>query len=518
MEKKIWNTSVASVLLVVLVGIVSIVTGVFTVFGGRWVIVLILLLTSVQVFSGIRTSWLVGLAIAMSSLIVYRWDIGVAQVSIYRLFLLISAVQIAKSGLLGRRRVRQDDVLLLLAAMLAWDMIGILYSNNPRRGVQFVAQETEFIVAYFVIINAAHSLRDLSRLVQSFLVSVSIAMAFGVWQWLNVFVWEKPFQWPFWQYVRLDENAKWLDVTGAWAPGVNRVSSVIGDPANFAILLALGIALVLTHMILTQRITIGALLFLLGASAMLLASGGRIGLINTVVSVVLLVIWVRPLSKQRKGSDDVAPKRRINVFFIVLLAIMAVVSVWLSQHYLGYDLWEGLTRRSSQDIRMLGVYDDGSGSSLARRLYLMRVGMVAWSRSPLLGIGTGSLLSRFGIQGVHNTWVLRLAENGIVGFFIIVAIAWKIIRNAIVARRSLRRKWSENDANNNQIWAVTFIHAAPVLVVQLLVSWALWGYWWQPFYVIMLALLGVAYRQALRFPGVNEVQEVRLNGLVSLAE
>lgn len=486
---KIIRTRRFSNILIVSVLVLVLVTGVLVgvdwrwtiIFGGAFVTLLCLIAP---------LPWLLVVAIATSSLIVYRWDIGVGQLSLYRIFLLLYIFRLCILYFTRRARPRVDTMLLLLAMLVVWDILGALYSADSHRGLRMAFQEVEFLLAYFAVLNSGSSLRTLAMQTKAFIVSVVLAIGFGFWQWLNVFVWKRPFQWPLWQYVRIDEEARWLGVTGVWSPGVERVGSVLADPANFAILLALSLLVIITFIFWERQISTSNILFLFGAGIMLFASGGRIGLFNSLIGVIVLLIFLFRVSRHfPSGSSD----SKI-LWIVALLFGVGIGSLILSRYVWGYDLWGELYERISTDVSFLGVYDDGRGSSLGRRLFLLRMGLKAWAASPLLGVGTGGLLAAYGILGVHNTWVLRLAENGIIGFAIVASITFLVLKKAVTLFLKIQEPavssvlLSREDAK----WAVAFIYSAPVLAIQLLIAWMLWGYWWQPFYILVMAWLVMA--------------------------
>ena len=475
---------IASVLMLVLVigGLV----------GADWHWAILFLSAFVTLFICLKAplTWLLSITIATSSLIVYRWDVGIGQVSIYRVLLVLCVFRLYVLYFTHQIRLKIDVILFLLVMLVTWDVLGALYGADLRRGLHMALQETEFVLMYFVVLNSVSSLRILAMQVKAFVGSAALAIGFGIWQWLNVFVWRRPFQWPLWQYVRIDEGAKWLGVTGAWSPGVERVGSVLADPPNFAILLGLALLIVIAFIYFQKRMTLVNVLFLFGTGLMLFASGGRIGLFNSLLGIVLLLILL--IRHSRYFPFRISGSRIVLVFVFVLLA--GTGSVLLSKYIWGYDLWSELYERISRDISLLGVYDDGSGSSLGRRLFLIQRGLKAWANSPLLGVGTGGLLSAYGILGVHNTWVLRLAENGIIGFAIVTSITLLVLEKVVVLYRMIRKPSLSTTllAQTEARWATAFIYSAPVLLIQLFIAWMWWGYWWQPFYILSMALLVVA--------------------------
>ncbi len=466
--------------------------------GEQFFIAVIMAVVICVVLSLFSSSQLAFMAIFFSTLIVYRWDIGLFQLSLYRIFLGLAILRM----FIERRRLFVDRMFVLISVLILWDIVGILASENTRSGIQFVVQELEFLLAYFILLNTATNLATINRYLKAFVASTGIAIALGYWQWLNAFVLHRPFQWPLWQYTRLAEDAKWLGVMGAWSVGVERVTSVIGDPANFAILLGLSISIVFGLLIgpsQPRSMSLFLYVYLCLALGILVATGGRIGQASTILSFGIFGL----LALQKKW---VSVFRRRKLARIAILTIVgAAILLYVSQVFFNYNLVGQVWTRIVGDVLNFGVSSEGYGSSIGRRFYQIKEGLLAWSLSPIWGVGTGGISSRVDVLGVHNTWILRLAQNGVIGFLIVSLITLEIVR----IPSQIARKLSVVDKLSLQqySWTFVFVNILPILVFQLLIAWMFWGYWWQPFYIIVMALIGASYRVIQRIDTVQFAPE-----------
>ncbi len=446
----------------------------------------IAVLVATPIAASMSNTQLAVLGVLFSSLFIYRWDIGLFQLSIYRIILVLLLSKLF-FGLRPRySNLRIDLLSILIGLTIVWDIIGAIYSPTPLRGLQLVSQEIPWIVTYFVIVNSVYSTTDASFLVKAFIGSVLIAVTLGFMQWIYVFILRIPFSWPLWQFVKIAEDASKLEIVGERSAGLFRVTSVIGNASAFSQLLSFAIVVVLSGIFLQKRRKSRLLLtVLLGCLfAALLVTWGRAGILGTVFGVVLLIVSF-------PGSSFVKISQRLlAVILIVVLSLVVVSSI--SRLFPSYDVIGGLVNLTVQDVRdfsSLSVNNATSAESFLRRIYLERVALAAWESSPLVGVGTGGLRAFGGIDGVHNTWLLRLGENGILGFFFLTSMYIQMGRLAF-------RKWHLARANrgtfsSQEFWYVAFCASSPVLLAQLVLFSLTWGYWWQPFYTILVAFFGL---------------------------
>ncbi|MHB0877606.1 MAG: hypothetical protein ACYC5O_16335, partial [Anaerolineae bacterium] len=214
----------------------------------------------------------------------------------------------------------------------------------------------------------------------------------------------------------------------------------------------------------------------------ILASGSRGGIVALIVGLLLAAAF----SRRVRG---ILLSRRMAIV-LGLVGVGAIVALVLPMA-LGYGdgLFTQYIGRSIDDILGLvtSLVSPGAASggiSLSGRLYAQLASFGTWlSHNPLIGIGEASLE-----WGSHGQLADSLAENGVVGGLLVVAFYVGWYRRGV---RPLSDAVLGSTACPEQ---VLLSRAALPLFIMWLVFSVTYGYWFQPFYIVVPAMLVAAAR------------------------
>ena len=206
----------------------------------------------------------------------------------------------------------------------------------------------------------------------------------------------------------------------------------LDDPNDSAYILCWGIALVASMLLRSQgwmrRLGLAILLVLMLLT--LIATGSRAGAVVAVVTVLGLLYALR---KELKLV-------RLSLFLILVFVPAAYVL------YTGPSVFRGPSQRiySLKDIpgkiRGRHLSELQKVRSLDTRIPASRAALEIWWENPIWGVGTGSFTGlvqdrvdrpRFPSVSTHNTYLLLLAENGVIGsalYCLLLVFLWMAFR------------------------------------------------------------------------------------------
>lgn len=439
----------------------------------------VLTLTAIVLVLSVFNSTKLGfIAIVLSSLTVYRYDIGVGQLSPYRILISMAFLRLLLEKIFGRSTLRNDKIFWLLILMILWDSIGIIYSTLPNRATQLVKQQLEYPITYFVVLNVCQNRVSLSLCMKGLVISIFIAVGFGIYQWLSVFVFKIPFEWPLSQFIKLSEDAWLLGIVGERSLGVERAISSLGDPISFSNLLAVGVIILLAYKSVKRTSHLPFvhdglhLMSFIPLGLMLFASGSRQGIIAAMVGGAVFLC-------------QLMSKRKINrikgLILLAVISLLIILSLPLSKALFRYNIWEMFWGRTIIDLTTLS--DRFGGGSFAPRVFSQLDSIKIGLAHPLLGTGTGSI--RF---GSHGQFVDKFAENGIIGLIILLLFYYYLWKRA----KFISGVKIVPISADNTIASILSITAIPLFTMWLFFSFT-YGYWFQPFYIIIPAFISSAY-------------------------
>ena len=184
--------------------------------------------------------------------------------------------------------------------------------------------------------------------------------------------------------------------------------------------------------------------------------------------------------------DQLRVPRRIARVAAVAATLVVVVAGVIAGPHLAHKAWDSFTRTptaqssTSPTARLTSL----SGNRYA----LWKVMLTAFDRHPLDGIGAGTTEfwwnehatdSEF-VRDAHNIWIQNLAELGIPGLLLIIAVAASALWVGVAVRRRVKRSASVGAAT-------AFLAAFMVYLLHASVDWM-----WESTTVTVLALAGIA--------------------------
>jgi hypothetical protein len=160
----------------------------------------------------------------------------------------------------------------------------------------------------------------------------------------------------------------------------------------------------------------GAMAMLIGFSLRKKAAFSKVAMYAG-VALVIVTVW---LSQSRGG----------------LVAMMLVPGVYLIRRY-GFKIVIPLALVAVPVMLLGGRYDENAELSTAMRYDAWAAGLDMWHHSPIYGVGAREFGEHYWMAA-HNSYLLSLAELGIVGLTIFLAIIFLCFKTLIVGMRELR--------------------------------------------------------------------------------
>ncbi len=313
-------------------------------------------------------------------------------------------------------------------AFVAASLFSLLGATNGR----FVVQSLVLLVVFFFLLvltsNAAREKRDVTLLLGSFLVSVSLVSLYGLLQYAGV-----------------------LAGPGA-GKGLGQVISTLGNKEYIAGLLAYILlpAVILIFRLRSTLVRLAALVliaFNFGALMLLDQAGANVALIAAFLAAVIGWLIFRP----------VEPLRRARAWILALILVVGLA--YLVEAPSGP--LNSVVGLSADGTSWIGtVWRQNSG---ATRTWDWWIGLEMWKESPWVGVGLGNYKLEFlpykaqflqtprganydfyipRAAQAHNEYVQVLAEVGVFG---LAAVAAFLIFLATSLLSRLRRNADEGD-------------------------------------------------------------------------
>ncbi len=293
-------------------------------------------------------------------------------------------------------------------ALVAASLFSLLGATNGRFVVQSLVLLVYFFLLLFLIQNAVRAKRDVTLVLGSFLVSVTLVSLYGILQYAGV--------------MRGPSDGK----------GLEQVISTLGNKEYVAGLLAyiLFPSLILVFRVrsrLLRAAAVGLIGFNFGALVLFEQVGANVALVAAAVVFVLGCIVFRPL----------AALRRVRGWILALLVVLTFA--YLVEAPSGpLNSLVGLSAGEPSWIRQIW-----QGNSGAVRTWDWWVGIEMWKASPWVGVGLGNYKVEFlpykaeflatprgqpydfyiaRAAQAHNEYVQVLAELGLFGAVALAAL------------------------------------------------------------------------------------------------
>ena len=143
---------------------------------------------------------------------------------------------------------------------------------------------------------------------------------------------------------------------------------------------------------------------------------------------------------------------------LVLLSVLGIFALWRYR-------WKAVAAMVPVAIpAMLLVLGGGGRSDAARsteeRFEAWRAGIDMLKSSPVFGIGQAQYTEHHYLTA-HNTFVLAMAELGLVGLFLFTMLFYVAVKTPAVA---LHRYWNRDEASVARVWAVGLLASFAAIV------------------------------------------------------
>jgi O-antigen ligase len=167
-----------------------------------------------------------------------------------------------------------------------------------------------------------------------------------------------------------------------------------------------------------------------------------------------------------------------------ILVFLAVVGLYAVHRY----RWKGIAAGAVMALPLLllgGRGGEEAGQSSMERIEAWHVGFNLFRASPLFGVGEGQF-TEYHYLTAHNSWVLVMAELGLVGMFLWTAVVYLSVKIAVAGALRYARL---PEAGVARVWALALLASlAGMLVGILFLSFSYHAVLW-----IHLGLAGAFY-------------------------
>jgi hypothetical protein len=385
----------------------------------------------------------------------------------------------------------------MLAFIVATLISCFAFINEPGEHVtEFWKSEVQYIfgvLLFFAVSHAKLRSDDLLRMLKAMIVISVFVALFGIYQ-----LPARYFEWPGGFITLNNPSLSGSMQIQAFLKDITRAASIFSEPSYFGRYLVGSLALSLPVALHRPRLFGNPLLLWLmiaiQAAGLVLSSSMGAWYIMGEVAIVMLFI--------EKG---LARMKLLSWFAMVigfgLCAMLAIEAVS------GYPILQTIIDRAT------GIYyffqGDQSqliaGESLIQRIETSKIAFAVWLDHPIIGVGVGSysLVSfRYGEWNTYgfaaNSLVNTLAENGIIGFLILLCMAfssliglWRVFR--------FNPDGADNDPDLNELNTLGFVaRLAFYLMVTEVLYFHLAGFLFRPEVWFYFGLAGLVPNLARR--------------------
>jgi O-antigen ligase len=206
-----------------------------------------------------------------------------------------------------------------------------------------------------------------------------------------------------------------------------RHSGVFANPNEAGIMSAIAAAFAIASLRVARNKLLPIFLLLISgiASVLTFSRTAMVVFVAVLVSAPAATIIIKGKSKSSTRN------------WLTLLAVVLAAALFAWFLVRGFGLLGPLKRDQNRRLQSVRSILTGSGyeEALTNRREVLRAGVRAWAESPLVGSGLGSALELdlgHGRRlGPHNTWLLVLAEAGIVPVLFLLAFCGVWLRAAL---------------------------------------------------------------------------------------
>lgn len=321
-------------------------------------------------------------------------------------FVILGLVGVAVGG----QQLRFPRPLQLLLGMVAWSLLGALFSPYQSTALSGWIEFTKIVIIFCLLVWSIDSMRRFQLVLTIFLLCFFAFPVRGTM--FNYFLYDSGF------------STATGGVRAAW-------TGLFGNPNDMAAygLLAVGPTLAGAYLFSSRWSRLacwaGAGMLVL----LILLTQSRGAFIGLAVTSVIFAIRLRVYRKPR---------------FILMGLLLAVSSTALLPKA-AIERFAALKFLSSTETISLA---DAEGSA-DQRFEIAKVALSIWTRNPVLGIGIGAYPAAhsdysvsggfrptsFGPRDAHNTYLRLAAETGLPGLLLFLTVIFVIVKQSVLLRR-----------------------------------------------------------------------------------
>lgn len=368
------------------------------------------------------------LLILSSPLLAYRYDVGLLQVSLSRLFLVLGLLAlIARQLLSGRIKFVNDRWMIPLFFLLLSKVISLFYASNLTVAMRDVFVFIEHILYYYFAIMIVQDWPTLKKGLNLYILSAILPICLGIYQLIG-FLNQTPYPLPFQNYLAIAPDNLRI-VTHIWGSGqassfgLNRISASFADPNTFGIFLVLISSFTIPVFLKNYKPWLKMLIlsyFTIMMIEVLLTMSRSAVLISLVMIITVMFIT-------NKQSFKKAFARKRKQYGIAFVLIGSIFCFWVINSFTAIHVIDAFIERSNQDSAKIG-------GSMARHLASIPISLEIAYEHPW---GYGKITEGWGeYRHIHFAYFLYvLVHNGILAFLAILYFFWIQIKDVVTWTR-----------------------------------------------------------------------------------
>ncbi len=296
----------------------------------------------------------------------------------------------------GVRRV--NTVTLAMVAFVGWSLVSSTWTIAPDRAAQRIGTYLQGIVLALLLWNFAGSAKVRHRLLGAYVAGSVILSASLIHSRLTAT--NRIFDWGYTRYTAFNTDPNESGILLATAIPVAWYLATVTPHRRLAFLLRLYTPVIATAILLT---------------------GSRGGFVTMLTALLFLLTTVTP-RRMHRGLVRVGAATVVGILLVSFVVPESTLA------------------------RFGTIAGELTTGTMSNRKIIWKAGLGAFAASPVTGIGLGSyadtVLREAGLFfEAHNTFIAVLVQQGIVGFFLLLALLALLVANVQTLPRNERRMY-----------------------------------------------------------------------------
>lgn len=373
------------------------------------------------------------LLILSSPLLAYRFDVGLLQVSLSRLFLILGLLAlISRQILSGRIKFFNDKWMIPLLFLLLFKVISLIYASNQTFAIQDVFVFIEHILYYYFTIMVLQDWSTLKKGLNLYILSAVLPVCLGIYQ-LAGFLNQTPYPLPFQNYLAIaPANLRITTHIWGYTPEthlglrLNRISAAFADPNTLGIFLVLISSFVIPVFLKNYKARLKILImFCLLVMQIELFLTMSISAVLISLVMIITMMFITKLQTKHSFKKLFAIKREQRIIAFVLIEL--IVCFWVINSFTPLHFIDTFVSRWNQDIT-------GVKGAMPMHLKSIPIGLEIVSKHPW---GYGKITQEWsGYYYTHFSYfLLTLVENGILAFLALLFFCCIQIKDVVTWTR-----------------------------------------------------------------------------------